>query len=176
MIHYPNILIIRGTGRNVGKTLTACKIITELSKKHETVGIKISPHFHPLNGAQQIIMQSENFVVANEQDIASNKDSSRMLQAGAKKVYYIQAKNNLLTSALQPVLEAINSEVPVVIESGGLYDFIEPGLLLYVIGTEAKKKKAIRKNSNFIGLYNKDLRNYRWDLIQFNNGKFTFHD
>lgn len=174
MKYYPNILIIKGTGRNIGKTVSACKIITKLSKNHETIGIKISPHFHSLNGDQKIIQQSEDFVIVDELNI-SKKDSSLMLQAGAKKVFYVQAKNDHLSSALDFILREINPENPVVIESGGLYNFVEPGILLFIKGPDIKKQEEIRKKSTVISLSAKELRNYNWDSIQFNNGKFTLY-
>ena len=54
MKDFPNMLIVRGTGRNVGKTLSACNIIKQLAEKHNPVGVKISPHFHSLDGIQEI--------------------------------------------------------------------------------------------------------------------------
>ena len=63
MIHQPNILIVAGTGRNIGKTITACRIIGQLAKNHEPVGVKISPHFHELEVNLKYLYQSENFVI-----------------------------------------------------------------------------------------------------------------
>ncbi len=49
----PNILLIAGTGRNVGKTLLACEIIQQLSKTMAVTAIKTSSHEHPLSPANK---------------------------------------------------------------------------------------------------------------------------
>ena len=44
--NHNNILTISGTGKNVGKTSLACRIIHRLSATHKLTAVKISPHFH----------------------------------------------------------------------------------------------------------------------------------
>lgn len=171
MRFYPNILIVKGTGRNVGKTVSACKIIQHLAATQEPVGIKISPHFHDLNGEAEYIHRSDDFVIVEERNI-SQKDSSRMLQAGAKKVFYIQCKNNHLPDAMNVVFKQIQLETPVVVESGGLYDFLEPAILVHIAGQEMKKESKIRNNSKVIRLLSGEVQQLNWDFIQFINGKF----
>ncbi len=172
MKYMPNILIVKGSGRNVGKTVSACRIIRQLAESHAPVGIKISPHFHRLDEKQKFIHFSPDFVIVEEQNI-NGKDSSRMLQAGAKKVFYIQAKNDYLPQAVEMVLQQINSMNPVVIESGGLYDFWEPGLLVYIEGEELKRESNIRPHSTVIRLSSDEAQNFDWKKVYFDNGKFT---
>lgn len=174
MNYFPNMIIVRGTGRNVGKTLSACSIISSLAERNEPVGIKISPHFHELNEYQEFIYHSEDFVIVEEKFI-SGKDSSRMLQAGAKQVFYIQAKNDQVLNALNMLAQHLNPASPVVVESGGLYDYIEPALLLNVVGENSGKKIGIRKNTKVVFLPSDKVSSYNWSLIHFVNGKFTVH-
>ncbi len=173
-MYLPNIMVVRGTGRNVGKTLSACSIISNLARYQEPVGVKISPHFHELKEYQTYIHRSKAFVMVEEKYI-SDKDSSRMLQAGAKKVFYIQAKNDQLMNVVSLLIEQLNPANPVIVESGGLYDYIEPALLLNVVGENSGKKINIRKNSNVVHLPSDKISVFNWDEIQFLNGKFTFH-
>ncbi len=174
MRHLPNMIIVRGTGRNVGKTLSACNIISNLAEKHETIGIKISPHFHELSGYQDYIHQSEDFVIVEEK-FMTDKDSSRMLQAGAKKVFYIQAKNDQLLNAINLLNEQLNPASPVVVESGGLYDYIEPALLLNVVGEDSGKIINIRKNSKSVLLPSGKVSAFNWNVFKFLNGKFAIY-
>jgi len=127
-----NILLIAGTGRNVGKTLFACRLIEELACKNELVCIKVSPHFHKLSAEIEIIRDTENFSIAKENNKKGSKDSNRLFQAGCGKVYYVQAKDDHLPEVLSYFEKIISAETPVICESGGLRDLIEPGLFLMI--------------------------------------------
>ena len=89
-IQIPHLLLIAGNGRNVGKTTLACKIIARFAGETEVTGLKITPHFHPVN-EDDVVIQTNNFLIINETQISS-KDSSLMLQAGAKQVFFVMAK------------------------------------------------------------------------------------
>lgn len=168
----PNILIVAGTGRNIGKTVLACRILGQLAKNYEPMGVKISPHFHPLEEKQKCTHQSENFVIAEEKNI-TKKDSSRMLQAGAAQVFYVQCKKDGLADALEYLFPLLNPDQPVVVESGGLYNLVEPGLLIYITGNELKKKIEIRPESKAISLLQNEVKDFKEENIHFTNGKFT---
>jgi len=172
MKNYPNILIVMGTGRNIGKTISACNIIEKLSEAHQTVGVKISPHFHELESNLKYLHKSEDFVIVEEQNI-TQKDSSRMLQSGAEKVFYVQAKNEKLEEAFNMISEIILPGQPVVVESGGLYEFIEPGMLFFIDGEKPKKEVRIRKGTNVVKVNSGEVNNFDWSSIIFKNGKFT---
>lgn len=172
MKSYPNILLVMGTGRNVGKTLSACKIIQKLSETHRTVGVKISPHFHELDSDLKYLHKSEELVIVEEQNI-TQKDSSRMLQSGAEKVFYVQEKNENLREAFNMILESIRPEQPMVVESGGLYDILEPGLLFFVSGEKPKKQMQFRKGTNVVKVQSNEIKIFEWNTIQFTNRKFT---
>ena len=128
-LEMPNLLLISGNGRNVGKTFLACKIISHFSKDEEMIGLKISPHFHD-PGESKIVMQSNYFTLV-EEDRISEKDSSLMLQAGAAKVYFLMVKQENLKIAFN-YLHKILPQKPIVCESGGLREIVNPGVFLFV--------------------------------------------
>ena len=138
MIEKPNSILISGTGRNVGKTLFACRLIKQLSVNHEVIAIKMAPHFHPVN-KELLIYQCENFEILKEKEI-TNKDSSRMLQAGAKDSYYIQCKPEYHLRAFTKVLEYTNDVQVLIIESGGLNEDLLPGLRFFIDGEQKEQK------------------------------------
>lgn len=127
-----NILLIAGTGRNVGKTLFACKLIESMDCKNSVVSIKISPHFHELGQTIEIVKQSEHFQIAKERNKSGRKDSNRLLKAGSKEVYYIQAKDDSLPEIIFFLDSIIPPNTPMIIESGGLREIIHPGLFLMI--------------------------------------------
>lgn len=171
MRKYPNILIVRGTGRNVGKTVSACKIIERLAKDNTPIGIKISAHFHELENPV-FVSRSDEFEIIEEKS-RSAKDSSRMLQAGAEKVFYIQSGNRILAIAFETLLDQIDPSKPVVVESGGLYDFVEPGILVHVFGENGKKSTPVRPETNVVNVSSEEVKDFCWNFLQFKNGKFV---
>ncbi len=133
-----NLLLIAGNGRNVGKTYFACEIIKSLAQKTVVYGLKISSHFHPVSN-DSILEQNDKFTIAEETK-RTRKDSSRMLQAGAKKVYFLMAPQTHLLEAFNHMSKLL-PEVALVCESGGLHEFIQPGLFFFVNKNGASIKK-----------------------------------
>ncbi len=128
---YPNILLIAGDGRNVGKTTLACKIINKFSWENEIIGIKIASHFHALKETDKILIKNDRFTLSEEQNVDSNKDSSLMLQSGARRVFYLQVQDEQIGEAFENVMK-LTGDNPVVCESGELGTIIKPGVFLFV--------------------------------------------
>ncbi len=128
----PNLLMIAGTGRKVGKTTFACELISSVSKTKEVVGIKISPHLHHQVEGQKIIHQHDKFLIIEETNPNSDKDSSRMLRAGATKVYYLQTIDKNIREPFDLLLELIHKHQVVICESGALLEYVKPGMFLLV--------------------------------------------
>lgn len=139
------LLLIAGTGRNVGKTSLACELIQEISRTKEVVGIKISPHIHSQNKGGELIAESDHYSIYREQDLDKKYDSSRMLKAGAKKVFYIQSEDHKVYEAFEQLLPELDENIAIVCESGGLRNYIKPSLFLMCNrkGEEILKEKAI---------------------------------
>ncbi len=142
---FPNILLVAGDGRNVGKTYWCCRCIEHLSSKSEVVGVKISPHFHYYD-ANNLIVKTDDYVIIRETNI-NNKDSSLMLQAGAGKVYFVMCKRDKIGEAFESLKSLFDNKV-VVVESGGLHKVISPGLFFYIIdkGKKIGKKEYLDYN------------------------------
>jgi hypothetical protein len=166
----PHLLLIAGNGRNVGKTTLACKIIKRLSQTEEVLGLKISPHFHSFNETG-IAFKNEYFTIYDEKQI-NTKDSSLMLQAGAKQVFFVMVEPEKLGKAIEKLIQLLPHK-PIVCESGGLHEFISPGLFLMVkragektVKTHFLKYSPIMVNNNG-EKFDLDIQN-----IEFQNNKF----
>ena len=144
MINKNKILLISGSGQNTGKTTFACKII-EQNKEKQIVAIKISPHFHTVENCKLLFSES-SFQIYQEQNLDGKKDSSKMLIAGAKKVFYIQATDKSLGLAYKKVSELINENSFVVCESGGLRDIIKPAVFIFIKNIDESKIKEKAKH------------------------------
>jgi len=170
-INILNLLLIAGNGRNVGKTTLACKIIQHLSQKEKVLGLKISPHFHSFNEAD-VVIQSKHFIIINEK-LINSKDSSLMLQSGAKLVYYVMVKPEYFKEAIEQLIRILPND-PIICESGGLHEQVSPGLFLMVKrkGEEIVKTHLLQYSPTIV---NNDGKNFDFDIrkIEFKNNKFS---
>lgn len=141
---YQNILLIAGTGRNVGKTRFAEKLIQHFSAEHQIIAVKISPHFHTILPDEVLVYNAPECIITQETKI-NHKDSSRMLQAGAQKVYYIQTEQEHLQQAFEMLLK-LTGDLPLICESGGLNRIIKAGLFVLVAGDQIPPNKQHNLN------------------------------
>lgn len=167
-IKIPNMLLISGNGRNVGKTTLACRIITHLAKKESVTAIKISSHFHPYD--QNDVLFSGNGFVALKEHKQTTKDSSRMLQAGAKTVFFIMVQQEKLADVFDKLTDHLPDRHPIVCESGGIGEVADPGAFLFVNfkDREIEKKHLLKFNPTRVENDGTDF-NIDLDRIAFNN-------
>ncbi len=164
---WSNMLLIAGTSRNVGKTTFACKVIEQISRHQTVVAIKITPHFHTDCLTCLPLVKNENLFIAEETSNSISKDSSKMLAAGASKVFYIQATDEKLKDALEYLMPLIPHDVALVCESAALRNCIIPGLFVVMSVSD-----SISKNSNLIPLADLHLVDFNYDVnrIKFIDG------
>ena len=139
----PNLLLIAGTGTKSGKTSLASKIIRQFPNL-EIAAIKISPHFHETTSGLVPISEGSGYSIYEETNSDSSKDTSRMLKAGAKKVYFAKVWDDQLLTVFNEIMEYIPSNVPVICESPALRNFIEPGVFIIMTSETINKHKNIK--------------------------------
>ena len=147
-VHLPNWLIVYGTNRNSGKTTLITKIIRHFHDKVPVAGLKISPHFHPLEDDEIIVEKCEEYVITRESRTGTGKDSSRMLAAGAREVYYVQVWDNNLAGVLPRIIELTGPASAVICESGWARNLVVPGVFLILHrkgGTDIKESTKVFK-------------------------------
>ncbi len=141
----PNLLLIAGTGNKSGKTSLACHVIMEFREK-DIMAIKITPHFHETTPGLLLISENKGYSIFEELDPSSEKDTSRMLRAGAKKVFFAKVTDNDLLNAFNEILKFIPDGTPLVCESPGLRRFLEPGVFVIM------KSEGTYNNKDINGL------------------------
>jgi len=133
-----DFFLISGSGRNVGKTTLACRIIEALSVNGEVTAVKISKHIHPLTTKQKVIVDQPGLLIAEELDKSTSKDSSRYLQAGATHSFFIQASDDQFPTLAVWLKDHLKSKV--VCETGFLGNFLVPSKAFFVEGNERQKE------------------------------------
>ena len=139
MLKAPNMLMVGATGRNVGKTNLACSLLERLAPEYDIVGVKVStvteteaadPQWQQGHGA--CLLLETPFLLTRETSGSPGKDTSRLLEAGAKKVYWLRVVENRLEAGAKALLETLGHESICICESNSLRKVIEPGLFVAV--------------------------------------------
>ncbi len=183
ILKLPQLLLLAGNGRDSGKTTLACLIIQKFSVDHQIIALKISPHKHRIATSGKVIWDQENLYIAEETDAGTGKDSTRMLQAGARRSFFICSTEDQLPVAMDKILEFTDDHALLICESGGIRRFAEPGLF-FIVGLAGKEdiKPDTQKLLQFHNIWvTFDGRNFNLNLneivIHHNNWKkITDHD
>ena len=145
MLEVSNMVIIGGNSRNAGKTTLACRIISRFSTNSEVIGLKVTcirPDDDLFHGRHEEKHDS-GFTISEELNAGTHKDTSKMLNAGALKVYFIRVEESFMEQAiLQFMSRYINNQL-IVCESRSLQAILQPGLFLMMIRADADSPKDI---------------------------------
>ncbi len=137
-----NLLLIAGTGTKAGKTSMACRIIEQFDKLDITA-IKISPHFHETTPGLVAVLEKPGYAVYEETSIEGTKDTARMLNAGASKVYFAKVWDDQLFTVFTEIMKLVPSGSPVICESPALRNFIVPGVFIIMTSDTVNKNKDL---------------------------------
>jgi len=165
MIHWPNMLLVAGTGRNVGKTTFVCNVINNVSKDQPIIAIKITPHLHELCRSCKIMFHSSDLIIAEETSLTSHKDSSKMLAAGAQIVYYIQGSDNQMEQVINLLTPLISNTTAIICESAALRNYLIPGQFVLINSSKGDKSN---KNMDKLLIADKSIIDYNYKISDFN--------
>ena len=178
-VFYENIILIAGAGQNVGKTTFACDLIKKLkNSNHQVYALKISPHIHK-NSANRIIFEDEYFSLSLENRVDTNKDSSRMLAAGAAESFFLQVNDEYLKKAFEYTASLFPKNVVVVVESGGLRKILKPNYFFFLQrrGEALKEKSAANKAlANQIVEFDGEIFDYSIEQLFLKDGLLNLND
>jgi hypothetical protein len=171
MMKIPNLLLVSGTGTKAGKTSAICRIIRQCNKINITA-IKITPHFHETTPGLITIEEDKGYAIYEETNPEGTKDTSRMLDAGASKVYFAKVWDDQLLHVFEKIMEKTDPRMPVICESPALRDFIDPGIFIIMTSELTNKPKDISnlKNLSHLMLKLEDLSSMKKIPVRFENG------
>ncbi|MCU0461222.1 MAG: hypothetical protein MUF36_04295 [Bacteroidales bacterium] len=140
----PNLLLIAGTGNKSGKTTLACRIIGQFINEGVTA-VKITPHFHETTPGLILLSKNAGYSVYEETNSSAEKDTSRMLKSGAKRVFFAKVTDDDLLLAFRAIMRYIPEGSPVVCESPALRHYVEPGIFVIMRSDESNNNKNINQ-------------------------------
>jgi len=151
MMELAGMLMVGSLGRGTGKTEFACSLIKEFSPNCDIIGIKVTPvsdrggscPHGPGCGACSAL--DGHYDITEEADSESDKDTCRMLGAGAGRVFWLRALKAHLEEGISALVDTIGNDAICVCESNSLRRVVEPGLFIMVKGRCEEDGKASGK-------------------------------
>lgn len=153
MLNVPGMLMVGAVGRGLGKTKFACSLISRFSSQCSIVGIKVTTVEKadgtcPRGGSGCGVCSSlkGHFYITEETDRLADKDTCRMLAAGASRVFWLRVLRSHLEEGIAALLDIIGYDAVSVCESNSLRRVVEPGLFIMVKGRSTKNHKDSTKD------------------------------
>ncbi len=138
---YPQVLLISGSTRNVGKTTLSCRLIKRFADQ-QIIAVKVSPHWHPQPDDTKEVYRDDDLLIIRENNPSRNKDSARMLRCGARQVFYVQNRSEeRLPEVLQMIFDMAGEQYPYIIESAALGKYIQPAAHFHITRPQQKGDK-----------------------------------
>ena len=141
--------MIGSAGSNVGKTELACAILRKFSRNCDIIGIKVTTIKEkegqcPRGGEGCGVCSSLEGVysIIEELDKSSEKDTAKLLAAGASRVFWLRVREEHLQEGITALLEVIGHDAVSICESNSLRNVVEPGLFLMVGNHKTKNWKS----------------------------------
>jgi len=171
MLKLDGMLMIGSAGINAGKTVLACEVIKKFCKSTNITGVKVTTikakdGTCPRGGRGCGVCSSldGNFCITEELKRNSSKDTSRLLAAGAHRVFWLRVMRSHLKQGLNALLSIIGPDAVSICESNSLRHVLEPGLFLMVTAPNLKKWKASAQ----------DVRRYVDKVVVSDSSNFDF--
>lgn len=135
----PGWLVIGATGRNSGKSDLACAVIARLHGAHRIVGVKVTT----ISGDETACPRGGEgcgacsglegeFDIREESGSQPGKDTTRMLEAGARRAFWVRCLSGGMRAALAALSPRLGHGTLVVAESNSLVEEAKPDLFLMV--------------------------------------------
>ncbi len=159
LISFPHMLLIGSSTRHIGKTHLATSIIKKNRSITDIIGLKITtieektqtcPH-----GNEDCSVCTEiegNYLIREEKDGNLEKDTSLLLKAGAKKVYWLIVLEDKLDEGARALLDIIPADSVIVAESNRFRLAVQPGFFLMLINPKKRMKESAQRVKNFADL------------------------
>ena len=141
------VVVVGGHSRNVGKTSVVAGLIAAL-RDYGWTAFKITQHGHGICSADgepcHCATDDHSWAISEEKDRSGKSDTSRFLQAGARRAWWVRTEQGRLAEAMNSVREQLSAGGNCIIESNSILKFLRPDLYLTVLdpATEDFKKSA----------------------------------
>jgi hypothetical protein len=131
------MLLIGASGKNSGKTTLAGECIRQWKDVAPITALKITTVSHrgaccPRGGegCGACVNIPSEFVLEEETGAAPGKDTARLLQAGARRVFWLRSLRASLEKGFSCFLEQAPEDSLIICESNSLRELVKPGCFI----------------------------------------------
>jgi len=186
MLKLDGMLMIGSAGSNVGKTELACTLLGKFGRSCDVIGIKVTTIKDkegqcPRGGEGCGLCSSMEGVynITEEFDSSSEKDTARLLAAGASRVFWLRVREDHLLEGITALLDIIGNDAVSICESNSLRQVVEPGLFLMVGSRDSKNWKSsalgVKKHADRIVISDGSSFDFDPNRIKFINCKWIIN-
>ncbi|MFB0554992.1 MAG: NTP transferase domain-containing protein [Phycisphaerae bacterium] len=183
MFKLDGMLMIGSAGSNVGKTELACTVLRKFSKTGDIIGIKVTTIKDkdgqcPRGGEGCGVCSSLEgvYCITEETDSSSGKDTTKLLSAGASRVFWLRVLKEHLQEGTTALVDIIGPDAVSICESNSLRQVVEPGLFLMVRNRNLKTWKSsarqVKKYADRIIVSDGSRFDFDLDRIKLRDGKW----
>ncbi len=156
-IELPNMLLIGASGRNAGKTEFSTRVIARFKESGGIVAAKVTAISRadgvcPRKGGRGCgVCTTLNGIydIREETDPNKQKDTSRLLAAGAKRVVWMRVLKSRMKEGMAALQDFIGSDVPWLCESNSIRSAVKPGVFLMIEDPSGKYKASAEEVARF---------------------------
>lgn len=139
------IVVVGGQAHKVGKTSVVTGLIRGLRSRGWTA-VKISRHrtrlAHGDDRSTRRAAPPRGFILREERKASITTDTGRFLLAGAKRALWLRARSASLAQAVGTLLEKLQGERNVIIESSSMLGLLKPTVGVVVLDSARREFKA----------------------------------
>jgi molybdopterin-guanine dinucleotide biosynthesis protein A len=143
------MLMVGSAGRSAGKTKFVCSLIERFSRQRDIIGVKVTAIEDVESGCPRGQSQCRvcsslegRYEIVEEVDTKAQKDTCRMLAAGASRVFWLRVLKEGLDDGAAALIETIGNDAVSVCESNSLGMVVEPGAFIMLEGAGGEGGKA----------------------------------
>lgn len=147
MKYLPNLLLVGGTGRNIGKTTFVERLVGMFNSELSLITLKTSmllPGEEYLHGKHRLVKPDEFFLVEEKTD-EGNKDSNRYLKAGASQSWFLSVGENALPQAMAYFLDIVKEPGLIIAESNVIREIVVSGVFIMIKGDGEVKPQSVHQ-------------------------------
>jgi hypothetical protein len=127
------VVVVGGSGKDVGKTGLVCALISAL-RELDWTAVKITGHDY---GAIEEGRSSREAAIREETSAGEETDTARYLKAGARRALLVTRAGDEVPIA--EIRRALGSDRNVIYESNRIAEFVEPDVCLALLGGVERK-------------------------------------
>lgn len=138
------LIVVGGHSRNIGKTSVVAGLIRGLRSVGWTA-VKITQYGHGIcsqDGRPCGCEPTEHpFELTEEKDPRGRSDTGRFLEAGARRSLWLRVREGQLGTAFPELIETVQRDDYVIMESNSVLGFLEPDIYLVVLHSSRRDFK-----------------------------------